>query len=73
MGKFVIKMKRDNLGKMASKALSKAFSNEVQFEDVELTLTMAEMPNNSQLKTLTKLLKTIVNDVDQVKCEWHKG
>ena len=73
MGKFVIKMRRDNLGKMASKALSKAFANEVQFEDVELSLTMEEMPNNSQLKTLTKLLKTIVNDVDQVKCEWHKS
>lgn len=73
MGKFVIRMKKDNLGKMASKALGKVFSNEVNFEDVELTLTMAEMPNNSQLKTMTKLLKTIVNDVDQVKCEWHKG
>lgn len=71
MGKFVIKLQKDNMGKLA-KAMQKLFGRDnPKFEEVELSFKMEQMPAEAALDVMTASMKHLGIDPTKIKAEWH--
>ena len=72
MGIFKVKLNKESVGKKTLSMIKKLFGKEISFQDISFAITMEDLPTEEELEIITKRLRSIGINTDEIKCQWIK-